>query len=326
MSVVRYRGRELEVAAGETVLEALEAAGEAVPSSCRAGTCQTCTLRCLEGELPEAAQVGLSPAKRRLGYFLACVCRPGGDLEVAPLDDADAVPATITGVERAGGDVLLVRLRPARPLAHEAGQFVSLIRDDGLARPYSLASLPGDEELVLHVRHYPDGQMSGWLAGAPIGASLTLRGPSGECFYIADDPARPLLLVGTGTGLAPLEGILRAALHQGHKGPITLIHGARTAEGLYRREALEALAAAHPNVEVIFSALAGDPEPGVVDTPVDRLALARAKAADRSTLRVYLCGDPGQVSALRRRLFIDGLALRSILADAFLPAAPRPAV
>jgi len=325
MPSLRFTTDNFEVEGEQTVLEVLEAKGVSVPSSCRAGACRSCMMRAVSGEVPAAAQVGLSPAQRELGYFLACVCRPSGDLEITTVDAAAEISATIVSVTRTSGAVLLVRLRCAEPLDYRPGQFVTLLRGDGLARAYSLASVPsldGDRELMLHVRHYPDGAMSGWLAEATAGTSVTLRGPYGECFYGAEDPQRPLLLVGTGTGLAPLYGILRKALSSGHRGPISLCYGARRAVDLYHREELEALAAEHANLELFASALEVGEAVGVVDTPLDVLALERAGAADVSALKVYLCGAPQLVLGLRRRLFIAGVSMNSIAADAFLPAVP----
>jgi NAD(P)H-flavin reductase len=318
---LRFAERALEITDGATVLETLEAAGIDVPNSCRAGACQSCLMQAVAGEVPEEARRGVSPAKRELGYFLACVCRPTHDLEVARVGSGEAITATIAAIRRCPGDVLEVRLRCAERLGYRGGQFITLLRDDGLARPYSLASFGDAEELELHVRHFAGGAMSGWLADAAPGAEVAVRGPYGECFYVADDLERPLLLVGTGTGLAPLYGIVREALAAGHRGPITLLHGARRAADLYHRDELAALAAAHDNLEIVASALDAGGDGDVTATPIDALAIERVAAAKGGALRVYLCGAPKLVNGLRRRLFIAGVPLRSIFADAFLPAA-----
>ncbi len=321
MPKLHYGDHDLEIEPGKTVLETLETAGIDVPNSCRAGTCQSCLMRAVAGAVPEQAQRGVNPAKRELGYFLACICRPTADLAVVGTDASETMVATIVGREHYPGEVLDIRLRCANPFSYRGGQFVTLLRKDGLARPYSLASCTNANELELHVRHYPKGQMSNWLAHAPLGTQLQLRGPYGECFYTGDDLERPLLLVGTGTGLAPLYAIVRDALAAGHRGPITLIHGARRSTDLYHREVLATLAASHDNLAVLASALEVDDGHDVDNTPIDIIALDRAAAMNHSRLRVYLCGDPGLVNGLRRRLFLAGVPLREISADAFLPAA-----
>lgn len=144
-------------------------------------------------------------------------------------------------------------MRPGRlvvdpSFAYEPGQFLTLLRGDGLARSYSIASQPDDEHLELHVRLVPGGAMSGWLASPEaLGAALQVRGPSGSCFYVKGRPEQPLLLAGTGTGLAPLWAIARAALAAGHTGPIRLFHGARSAAGLYFIDELSDLAERCPS-------------------------------------------------------------------------------
>jgi ferredoxin-NADP reductase len=88
---------------------------------------------------------------------------------------------------------------------------VTLSRADGLARAYSIASQPdaADGCVELHVRVLSSGRMSSWLGGGQaVGERVSLRGPIGECFYLPGNPQQPLLLAGTGTGLAPLWGIV----------------------------------------------------------------------------------------------------------------------
>lgn len=99
-----------------------------------------------------------------------------------------------------------------------------------------------------------------------------------------------------------------------------------TASDLYHREELARLAAEHENLEVIASALSVEDADDVLATPIDTLAIKHANKLASTPARIYLCGAPELVNGLRRRLFIAGIPLRSILADAFLPAAPaKPA-
>ena len=326
MPRLRYEGREIPLAEGETVLDACARAGVSIPSSCRSGACQSCLVRAVDGPIPAAAQVGLGPAKRAVGALLACLCRPTADLDVAAMDAAEDVPATITAIERLTPTISRVLLRPGAAMPYRAGQFVTLLRGDGLARAYSLASLPTEPLLELHVRRVPGGQMSSWLHDeAPVGAEVVLRGPAGECFYLAEAAERPLILVGVGTGLAPLWGIVRDALAQGHRGSITLLHGGRTPEDLYLRGPLEALAAAHPGLDLRFSALSGEAEGRVSVGELDALTKATVAALPgRSQARAYVCGDPALVGRLKKALFLAGLSLREIVGDAFVQA-PAPA-
>ena len=316
MPTLTFEGHDFECEPGETVLDALLRQGVEVPSSCRAGACQACLLRAESGELPAAAQAGLKDSLRVQGYFLACACRPTEPLVVAPATSLETA-ATITELRLLSPTVLGVRLKPQRPLDYLAGQYIQLRRPDGLTRSYSLASLPGDGDLELHVRRVAGGQMSGWLfEEAQAGHEVTLRGPAGSCFYVAGRSEQPLLLAGTGTGLAPLVGICRDALQQGHSGPIQLFHGAHAAEGLYLEAELELLCQQHPNLAYHRTVLEGPLRDGL-----GQGSLEQAIASTHTSLRGwrgFVCGSPGVVTRLKKQLFLAGVSNRDILADAFL--------
>jgi ferredoxin-NADP reductase len=163
--------------------------------------------------------------------------------------------------------------------------------------------------------------MSGWLAAeARPGDAVQLQGPVGSCFYVPGRPEQPLLLAGTGPGLAPLYGIVRDALEAGHSGPIYLFHGARTPEGLYLCDALRELAERHAQLRYRPSVLAGGSR-DVAEGPLD--VLIRTECPKPVGFRAYLCGDPPLVLSLRKKLFLSGLSLKDLHADAFLPSTPQ---
>ena len=323
MADVLCDGRAITVARGQRLLDALTAADVSVPSSCRAGACQTCLVKATRGTPPAAAQIGLKEGLRLQGYFLACLAEPTEDLEITLDAGALSVPARIDRVDRIGADVVRVRVLPEQAFPHRGGQWTTLLRADGLARPYSIASVPESPEglgpLELHVRVIPGGRMSGWLSGAEAqGTAVRLRAPAGDCFYTPRDLAQPLLLAGTGTGLAPLWAILRDALGAGHTGPIEVWHGARTAGGFYLVDELRALSRRSPQIVYRRCALEGSGGE-VLAGRLDALVLAQGAVAGR---RAFLCGDPTFVATLKRGLFLAGMPLRDIHADAFVSAPP----
>ena len=308
MPVLRYEHHTLERLDAESVLDTLLRAGVPVPYSCKSGVCGSCMLRAVEGPVPERAQAGLKDSWKARGYFLACSCSPSSDLTVSEIGAEARVPATIAAFHPLSHDVLRVDLRCDQPFEYRAGQYITLVREDGLSRSYSIASLPGERALELHVRRIPNGRMSGWLFDeSPVGAHVRILGPSGDCFYVSGKEQQPMLLIGTGTGLAPLYGILRDAIGLGHQGPIHLFHGAMRPEGLYLREELESLARQNVNVTYIPTL-----------EPIDQTVLKQFPKL--AGFRAYLCGDPAIVQSLKKKLFLAGMALRDIQADAFLPS------
>lgn len=321
MAKVMHEARWYPLEPVETVLEGLLRQGVPVPNACRAGACQSCLMRAVSGEVPEKARAGLKETLKARGYFLSCMCRlePGARLEVAGAEGELRVAARIERLEPLSEDVLRVVLATDAPYDYRAGQYVTVLRGDGLARSYSLASLPREGTLELHVRRVAGGRMSGWFFDeARPGDVLQLQGPSGDCFYVPGRPEQPLLLAGTGTGLAPLYGILRDALEAGHTGPLWLFQGAVDARGLYLTQELRALAERHPNLHYRPSVLRGDGGGGVAVGALD--ALIKAECPRPVGWRAFLCGDSELVLSLRKKLFLAGFSLKDIHADAFLPS------
>lgn len=323
MARIQFEGSAFECGERESVLDCLERHGAGVPSSCRSGVCQSCLLRAVGGAVPANAQKGLKPALQQQGYFLSCMCYPESDLDVVRADGvSQRVPARIAAIERLNDTILNVRMTPEAPFSYRSGQFANFVRD-GVVRSYSIASLPLDDHLEFHVAVMPGGRMSGWLANeAAHGDVIELAGPLGDCFYVDGDPEQPLLLAGTGTGLAPLYGVLRDALAQGHTGPIHLFHGSLYRKGLYLVDALRAIADAHPNVTYTPCVLNDDGT--AVDVTVGAIdALVLDHQPSYKNWGVYLCGHPDMVRLLQRKIFLKGAALKDIHADAFLPSAAK---
>jgi NAD(P)H-flavin reductase/ferredoxin len=294
--------RQWAVAGGSNLLDALNEAGLNVPYSCRAGSCHACLVRCLDGIPLDAKPEALAADKREQGWRLACQCSVGSDLRVALFDPrSDGLPAMVIGLDWFA-DVLRLRLRPERPLRYQAGQHL-VLWSGGVARSYSLASLPGEDDfLEFHLDCRRPGAFCDQARQLRVGDVLRLgelRG--GALHYDPDWQARPLWLLAAGTGLAPLWGILREALRQGHQGEIRVLHVAHTAEGHYLAQSLQALDGV--TVEWVLAAQLDE-------------ALAGLKLMSRQTMAL-VCGSPGSVERFARRLFIAGVPRNQIFADVF---------
>jgi CDP-4-dehydro-6-deoxyglucose reductase len=320
MPLLHFQTRDYACTPGETVLDCPTRQGATVPSSCRSGACQTCLMRALHGAPPAAAaQNGLKPTLREQGYFLACLCRPQGDMEVvlAGEDVAPRTAATVVAKEALNADILRLSLRCHRPLDYRAGQFAHIVRSDGLLRSYSLPTIPREDAVIeFHVRRLPEGEMSGWIHETlGTGDTVEVVGPFGSCFYTSGAAEQGLLLIGTGSGLAPLYGIILDALRQGHIGPIRLYHGSWKPEGLYLVEELRRLSAEHPNF-VYIPCVDAEASPVYRQGRADQIALA--DLPDLKGWRVYLCGHPEMVKSARKRAFLAGASMQDIYADPFV--------
>lgn len=303
----------------ETVLDCLTRHGVSVPHSCKSGVCQSCLLRAVKSEPPAAAQHGLKDSLKQQRYFLACACQPEGDFE-ATLSGPELIrlPARVLSVDKLSRKIARVRLDPKDSFEYRAGQFINLWRNDGLTRSYSIASLPHTEDFIeLHVARIDQGCMSNWIHDElQAGDDLALSTPRGECCYRPENPAQPLLLIGTGCGLAPLYGIVRDALYHGHTGPIWLYHGSRDRDGLYLIEELRGLARDHANFRYT-PCLSGDTPDGE-DFVLQRAhEAALAQHRELKGWRLFLCGHPLMVNQTKMKAYLAGAALADIHADPF---------
>lgn len=318
MVSIRFNQQWFDVVDDETVLDALLREGVSVPYSCRSGACQTCMMRAETGKPPEDAQKGLKPTRKARNHFLACLCKPEMDMEVVlPTDLPPPVKATVKRLLPLSADIIEVTLTTEIPVDYRPGQFITVMSPDRLSRSYSLASVPEEDEgLVLHVRRLPGGRVSGWIHETlREGDTLECSGPLGDCFYVPGQPSQPLLLIGTGSGLAPLYGILRDALRHGHDAPIRLFHGSRDAEGLYLQNELRILAENDPRFDYTPCLSGSEAPPNHAQGRAHTVALT--DIANLTGWRIFLCGHPEMVQQARFQAFLAGALLDDIHADPF---------
>ncbi len=318
MAKITYSEQTFDCQDDESVLECLSRHGVELPSSCRAGVCQTCLVKASEGTTPPTdAQAGLKPQLQKQGYFLACICKPEQDLSFIDPDD-NALPqiaATVVSKTRFNDNIIRLRLKPESEFEFLPGQFLNIHRQDGLVRSYSIASLPQQGYLELHVERVENGKMSNWLHNqVAMGGKLNIDGPHGDCFYIDDKPEQNLLLIGTGTGLAPLWGIVRDALSKDHKGEIHLFHGSRSSDKIYLVDELKKLADQHSNF-FYTACISGEDNQGFSAGRANEVALSEIPKLNG--YRVYLCGHPEMVNSTKKKVFLAGASMNDIHADAF---------
>lgn len=198
-------------------------------------------------------------------------------------------------------DVREIELRLEEPSAmlFTAGQFVSFhvpvpLRRHPLTRPYSIASPPSAcSTITLLFNLVPDGPGSSFLYALAIGDAVQFRGPAGT-FALHDPPDRDLLLVATGTGIAPLRSILIARLEEPSESRILLVWGLRSERDLYYQDELHALAAQYRRFSFVTT-LSQPTDAWIGETGrVQRIVEERVTTTDG--LSVYLCGNGSMIS------------------------------
>lgn len=311
MPHVTYQQAHIETQPNEVLLDAFLRQGQKIPFSCRGGICHICLLKCSAGHIPPAAQRHLNPELQQQGYLLACQCIPDQDMVLEAPDPAQLYkPATVLESERLSPTITRLRLNTDPPLKYAAGQYIHLRRWDGTTRSYSLAS--SGQPLELHVRHIPGGRLSHWLCDhVQPGQQVEIMGPHGDCYYRSTYRHTPLTLVATGTGLAPIWGILQDALSQDHQADITLYHGGHHPSDLYLDSVLRELMAEHPQFQYFACVSGPKVPPGYVAGRAHDIALQHNLAGHV----VYACGRPEMVTALESQL---PQTLTAFYADPFL--------
>ncbi len=269
MSKIRLypSGHEVDCAAGETVLSALEQSGYALPNNCRAGACGECKIRVRSGDFDQGMvlDMALSQDERDRGYGLMCMAKPLSDLLEIEWGTDGAQPKLFPPtednsfllVERLARTPTIVELRLCplgRPMRYWPGQYVTLTSADAAvpARPYSIANAPrSDGEICLQVSRVEGGQTSGWIHDRlQIGDRVRLSGPYGT--FIGDPRAEtPVLCLAAGSGLAPIMALAEAALGRGYRHPVTLLFSARTRADVYDRGRLALWETRHRNFKFL---------------------------------------------------------------------------
>ena len=201
----------------------------------------------------------------------------------------------------------VLRIRCEPNLNYHAGQFVTVTNHEGVSRSYSLASTPLQDDFIeFQIKCVPDGLFSQWaFETLSAGDTLTLEGPYGHCIYTPESSEKDLLLVGMGTGLAPLYGLLKEALHRKHQGKIDLIIGARHATQLYLLDELNALSEQYSNLSV--TALAQQAEQPANTQPISIIEgdLYEQLKRDFPTVKdrqIYMCGAESFVRKVSQAL------------------------
>ncbi|MBB5206378.1 CDP-4-dehydro-6-deoxyglucose reductase [Inhella inkyongensis] len=299
---------------GVSLLDAAAAAGLALPHSCRSGRCSSCKTRVLRGQvLPLRTDTVLSAEERAAGWSLSCIdaAAPDCELQLDLEDQAElaglrslTLPARVERLERRA-DLLILSLRlPLQPrLAYLPGQYLDLIAPGGLRRSYSIANAPrADGRIELHIRRVAGGAMSEFLFDQLQPEQLLhLQGPRGS-FHLRQVEGRPLLLLATGTGIAPIKAMLEGMTQRPSR--TLLIWGNRRSDDIYWQ-----------------------PPAGVEFWPVCSREAGAARTGhlqqhlpdgDLSAWTVRACGNPAMLDAARALLLARGLPEREFHADAFV--------
>jgi CDP-4-dehydro-6-deoxyglucose reductase, E3 len=325
--------RGFDVAADESVLDAALRASWNLPHSCRGGNCGSCRARLVSGSIdyPNGPPLGLSAAEIAAGEILLCQARAQNDLTLELVEQrtpqditVKRLPGRIERILPLSHDVMGVYLKlpAAEEFSFRAGQYIDILLASGQRRSFSIASPPHDARpLELHVRQVAGGAFSERVFHEKLqGTLLQIEGPLGQFYYrdAVGEAAPTMLLVGGGTGLAPLLSILRHILDSKIDRDMHLYWGVRAQRDLYAQARIHELLQGTARLKYI--PVLSEPDPdwqgrrGLVHTAV---AEDSGSLGDLARLEVYAAGPPAMIRALRDECALRGISPQRVYFDSF---------
>ena len=336
---VRPSGRSFSVERDEPILHAAIQAGIGLPYGCKDGACGSCKSRLLEGRVIHGAHQAkaLSAEEEAAGFMLTCCAAPQSDVVIEARTVPGAgefpvrkMPARVMAIARPAPDVAVLTLQlPANEvLRYHAGQYVEFILRDGARRSYSMANAPHTQAdkpaIELHIRHMPGGKFTEHVFGAMKEKEiLRLEGPFGS-FFLREDSDKPIVLLASGTGFAPIKAIIEYLEFKGLTRPAVLYWGCRSKADLYLHDWAEAAAARLPNLRYVPVLSEPKPEDGWKGRTGLVHQAVMADLPDLSGHQVYACGAPIMVESARKDFLARcGLPADEFYADSFTSEADK---
>jgi CDP-4-dehydro-6-deoxyglucose reductase, E3 len=324
-------GHTYDVEDGKTILQAGLDAGHMLPYSCRAGVCRTCRGTVVEGKVDYglAHETYLPQTDRDKGYALLCQAKPLSDLVVEVREVHGVrpriIPCRVERLDKPAADVAVIGLR--LPMNENfrflAGQYVDILLKDGKRRSYSLATKPdpsGVTALEIHVRLTPGGLFTEHVfSKLKVRDLLRFEGPLGS-FYLRDESEKPMILLASGTGFAPIRSIIETALEKKleQKRPMTLYWGCRVQQDLYQMEIAQSWVRPGFKFVPVLSDEKWSGRTGFVHRAV------MEDFPDMSGAQVYACGAPIVVDSARRDFSLQcRLPVEEFYADSFITEAEK---
>jgi propane monooxygenase reductase subunit len=328
-------GIEFEVDEDETVLRGAFRQGLMLMHGCKEGQCAACKSFLLDGEvdLDKYSTFALNDFEKEEGWTLLCRAHAVTDLEVELINYDEEVLRSgvalqtqsmrVEAIEELTHDIRRLVLS-GESLTFKPGQYVDIkIPGTDDVRSFSMANLPGGDQLEFMIKIYPDGKFSGLLAddGLKPGDELEVTGPYGV-FTLRDKSERPLVFIGGGAGMAPILALLRGMAENGTERRGIYYYGARGPKDLFHLDELAELERRLPNFRFVPALSHCDEdadwagERGLITDVVSRLE------EELGEVDAYLCGPPPMVDAAIAMLDQSGVPESRVYYDKFTTTAP----
>ena len=336
---VQPSGRSFNADSTETLLAAGIRQGIGLAYGCKDGACGSCKCKKIEGTVVHGVHQSkaLSDEEEAQGLILTCCATAQSDLilESRQVTEAGAfpikkMPVRVVSLVKKSDDVMVIHLQlPATDVMQfHAGQYIEFLLRDGARRSYSMGNAPhtlepGAPKVELHIRHMPGGKFTD-----PVFTTmkekdiLRVEGPYGS-FFLREDSDKPMVLLASGTGFAPIKALMEHRQHKGITRPATLYWGGRRPSDLYMNDWVEGQLAQMPNLRYVPVVSNATPE----DAWTGRTGFVHHAVLqdqpDLSGFQVYACGAPIVVDSAQRDYGAAGLPAEEFFADSFTSEADK---
>jgi CDP-4-dehydro-6-deoxyglucose reductase len=318
--VTLSNGVNFKCSENQTILEAAKVSNVAIEHSCMSGRCGVCSAPIVQGETRTVvAEESLSDSEVLSGKVLTCCRTPLTDIHL-DIEDLGKIgslktltlPCRIDSIGLLNDDVLGLSLRlPANSeFVFIPGQYLDLIKGD-VRRSYSIANAPrADGKLELQIKRVEHGLMSAILFSETKENDLfRIEGPLGTFSY-RDDGEENIILMATGTGIAPIKAFLESfSSHINHQN-IFVVWGVRFKKDFHLN--LEYLMGDYQ----VVSVLSRENCPGFFSGYVQEAVLSLGLYLEKSS--VYACGSEAMINDARHCLVKKGLLAKRFHSDAFV--------
>jgi len=327
-------GSEYRCAADDTLLRAGLRSGLGFPYECNAGSCGTCKVELVEGTIdslrPDAP--GLTDRDREKKRVLACQAQPRGDCAIKVRLRPENVPvyrparftATLASVRDLTHDMREFTFRTEGAPGFLPGQY-ALFYLPGLdvPRTYSMSNADdGSGTWQFIVRRVPGGVGTVTLFDrVPVGSSITLDGPYGLAYLRTGSP-RDLVLIGGGSGLAPMLSIARGAMREPalKDRKIHLFYGAREVRDLCGHHELQSLPGYGTRLE--FTPVLSQVQDEALETWTGARGFVHEVARDFvgerwADFEYYFAGPPPMAQAVQQMLIEKRVPYPQVHFDSF---------
>ncbi len=320
-------GRVFSANAETSILDNALRQGVTLEHSCKNGRCGVCKTQLLNGQTDVLQhEESLQEAEKQAGFILTCCRKALANIEIDIEDlpelqgiQTKTIPARIDSLEFLTPSVVQVVLRtpPNNTLQFLPGQYISVIGPNGVRRAYSVANAPRtDNKIVLHIKKVEQGVLSQyWFEQAKVNDLLRLEGPMGT-FFLREQLPQTLILLATGTGLAPIQALLeklKALAQQAQALPqIAVYWGNRYEKDIYCELGIQNMSGVDINLVLSRPTQGWTGRTGYVQ---------QAVLEDFSNLQntaVYACGSSSMITSAKIEFIKAGLPKNRFYSDAFV--------